>query len=216
MTARKIAYYTGFTPNTWKIDILFHELGIKPDSTTNIDIFKGEQFKPEFLKVSPNNKIPAVLITKEEKKELPIFETGAIMLYFADEQKKLIPQDEFGRYETLKWLFWQVAGFGPMLGQANHFNSFAKEKVPYAIERYTKEGERLLKVLDTQLETNTYIAGEEHTIADIATWPWVLSAAHFGKFDLSVYKNILRWQALLEKRESYISVTDEIKKKFPK
>eukprot|EP01080_Neovahlkampfia_damariscottae_P010691 gene10691-3312_t len=214
MTQRKIDYYTNFTPNTWKIDILFEELGIKPDTVKEINIFKDEQFQPEFLKISPNNKIPAVLVTEGEK-EFPIFETGAILMYFAEKEKKLIPKDDFGRYETIKWLIWQVAGFGPMLGQANHFNSFAKEKIPYAMDRYTKEGERLLKVLDTQLEGKKYVIGDEHTIADISIWPWLITAPIFAKLDISKYENILRWRKTLEEKSSYKNILEQVEKRFP-
>eukprot|EP01080_Neovahlkampfia_damariscottae_P012861 gene12861-7206_t len=212
--SRKIDLYTSFTPNTWKIDILFEELGIKPDTVNQVNIFNGEQFKPEFLKISPNNKVPAVVVTEGDK-ELVLFETAAIMMYFAEKEKKLIPQDDFGKYETLKWLIWQVAGFGPMLGQANHFNSFAKEKIPYAIERYTKEGERLLKVLDTQLEGKKYVIGDEYTIADISIWPWLVGAIKFGKFDVSKYNNIVKWQNSLEERSVYKNILDKLEKKFP-
>jgi GSH-dependent disulfide-bond oxidoreductase len=212
MTDRTIHLFTNFTPNTWKLDLLFDELGIKVDKVTNIDIFKGEQFEPEFLKISPNNKIPAVLV-KENDKEIPIFESGAIMLYFAEKEKKLLGSTEIDRIEALKWLFWQVGGFGPMLGQANHFVKFTKEKHPYSIERYTKEGERLFKVLDTQLEGKKYVIGDELTIADLAIWPWVLSVK-WNEIDISKFENVKKWKSTLEERDSFKSVLDKIKEKF--
>jgi GSH-dependent disulfide-bond oxidoreductase len=185
-----VYYWT--TPNGHKIIILLEELGI-PYKIVPINIGEGEQFSPEFLSVSPNNKIPAIVDSDPTGggKPLSIFESGAILLYLADKTKRFIPQDLHGRYKTLEWLFWQMGGLGPMSGQNNHFKNQAKENVPYAIERYLKETTRLYTVLDKQLAKNPFIAGE-YSIADIACYPWIVPHEAQGQ-NLEEFKNLQRW-----------------------
>jgi len=181
---KEIDFYYWPTPNGWKIEILLAELGIK-HKIIPIDITKGDQFKPEFLKISPNNKIPAIVDPNQfdhEGKPLSVFESGAILIYFAQKTGKLLPDaktDPAGNAEVHQWLMWQMAGLGPMFGQHNHFFKYAPEKIPYAIERYRNESIRLLRVLDTQIaKTGEYVSKSGYSIADIAIFGWVLSL-HF-------------------------------------
>jgi len=175
----KIQLLSLATPNGIKIAAALEELGLAYEAHT-INISKDEQFTPDFLAVSPNNKIPAIVDPDGPNGEpIALFESGVILQYLADKTGKLIPTDKKQKWETLQWLTWQVAGLGPMFGQLGHFTRFAKEKIPYAIERYETESKRLLKVLAKQLEGHDYVVGNEYTIADIAIWPWVLG---LGKF----------------------------------
>lgn len=168
-----IDLYYWTTPNGHKITIFLEEAGL-PYKLIPVNIGEGDQFKPDYLKISPNNKIPALVDHKpaDDSQSLAIFESGAILLYLADKAKQFIPSDLHGRYETLQWLFWQVGGLGPMAGQNHHFTQYAAEKIPYAIERYVKETARLYAVLNKQLRDKNYIAGE-YSIADMACYPWV-------------------------------------------
>lgn len=165
--------YTYTTPNGRKVSIMLEELGIEYD-TQVVNISKGEQFEPEFLAVSPNNKIPAIV--DDEASNLAVFESGAILTYLAEKYGKFLPASGEARYKTLEWLNWQVGGVGPMFGQLGYFGVFAKEKIPHAIERYTSEAERLLAVMDKRLTDNAYLAGAEYSIADMAVYPWVANA----------------------------------------
>lgn len=164
-----ITLHTWSTPNGFKASIALEELGL-PYRVRPVDISKDEQFNPDFLKISPNNKIPAIV---DEDNGLSVFETGAILVYLAEKTGKLLPATGPERYKVLEWLNWQMGGLGPMLGQLGHFAVFAKDKIPYAIDRYTNEAKRLLKVLDTQLSKNDYVAGKDYSIADIAIFPWI-------------------------------------------
>lgn len=181
--------YTLGTPNGHKISICLEELGI-PYNVKKIDISKGEQFTPEFLKINPNGKIPAIVDDGQ-----PLFESVAILIYLAEKYGKFLPKDPVGRYQTLQWAVFQAAGVGPMFGQFGHFTKYAPEKVPYAIERYSKETNRLMGVMDGQLGRHRYLAGEEYTIADIATWPWVRSyMTGYGQtIDWAKFPNLKRW-----------------------
>jgi len=184
-------YYWG-TPNGLKIKLFLEEAGL-PYRIIPVDIGKGEQFRPEFLKIAPNNRIPAIVDHEPKGGGAPIalFESGAILLYMAEKIGRFIPTDIRGRALTLQWLFWQVAGLGPMAGQNGHFSHYAPEKLPYAIERYVKETNRLYGVLDRQLAGGEYIAGD-YSIADIACYPWIVSHARHGQ-NLDDFPALKRW-----------------------
>ena len=169
-----IQFYTYTTPNGRKVSIMLEELGI-PYQVNVVNISNGEQFEPEFLKVSPNNKIPAIV--DEEADGLAVFESGAILTYLAEKYGQFLPASgEEARYKTLEWLHWQIGGVGPMFGQLGYFTVYAKEKIPQAIARYTSEAERLLAVMDRRLTDNAYLAGEAYSIADMAANPWLVNA----------------------------------------
>jgi GSH-dependent disulfide-bond oxidoreductase len=163
------------TPNGHKITMFLEESGLSY-RIVPIDISKGEQFKPEFLAFSPNNRMPAIIDHSANDGEGPIgvFESGAILVYLAEKAGVLMPKDLRGRKAALEWLFWQVGGLGPMAGQNHHFNRYAPEKLPYAIERYVKETNRLYGVLDRRLAVGPYLAGPTYSIADIASYPWIV------------------------------------------
>lgn len=169
-----IELYSWGTPNGHKITIFLEEAGL-PYRLHPINIGKGEQFAPDFLKISPNNRIPAMVDTEpaDGQGPLSVFESGAILTYLADKTGKFLPRDVRGRMAVMEWLFWQVGGLGPMAGQNGHFNHYAPEKVPYAIERYTRETTRLYGVLNKQLQGRDYIAGD-YSIADMASYPWIV------------------------------------------
>ena len=181
------------TPNGHKITLFLEEAQI-PYQIHRVDIGKGEQFAPEFLKISPNNRMPAMVDDQPADGGAPIsvFESGAILLYLAEKTGQFLPSDVRGRQVALEWLFWQMGGFGPMLGQNHHFSQYAPEKIPYAIERYQKESKRLYGVLNKQLEGRDFIAGS-YSIADMACYPWSL---YFERqsVDLAEFPNILAWQ----------------------
>jgi GST-like protein len=164
-----IELYTWTTPNGRKPAIMLEECGLEY-SVHPVNIRDGEQFKPEFVKICPNSKIPAMV---DGDAGVSIFESGAILVYLAEKTGKLLPAKNPGRAKVLEWLFWQMANPGPMLGQANHFLNAAPEKIPYAIDRYVNESARLIKVLDNQLAQTEYMAGD-YSIADIATYPWLV------------------------------------------
>ncbi len=168
-----IDFYFWTTPNGYKVLMFLEETGI-PYRTVPVNISKGEQFEPEFLQISPNNKMPAIIDNSPAEPGLPIslFESGAILLYLAEKAGRFQPKDTAGRAEVLQWLFWQMAGLGPMLGQNLHFGQYAPEKIPYAIDRYANETGRLFKVLDKRLKDREFIA-DDYSIADMASYPWV-------------------------------------------
>lgn len=184
-------YYWG-TPNGLKIKLFLEEAQL-PYRIVPVDIGKGQQFDPAFLKIAPNNRIPAIVDNEPAGGGAPIslFESGAILLYLAEKTGRFIPADIRGRALTLQWLFWQVAGLGPMAGQNGHFAHYAPEKIPYAIERYTKETNRLYGVLNRQLEGREYIAGD-YSIADMACYPWIVSHERHGQ-NLGDFPDLKRW-----------------------
>ena len=190
-------YWT--TPNGHKITIFLEETGLKY-TIKPINIGKGEQFAPEFLKISPNNRIPAIIDNQPADGGPPIsvFESGAILEYLADKTGKFLPRDARRRAEVMQWLFWQMGGLGPMLGQAHHFRGYSAEKLTYAIERYTKEAERLYGVLDERLAGREYITGE-YSIADMACYPWIVPHERQGQ-NLDDFANIKRWYQTMENR----------------
>ncbi|RKQ73915.1 glutathione S-transferase family protein [Oceanibaculum indicum] len=187
-----IELYTWGTPNGRKVSIMLEEVGL-PYNTHSVNISKDEQFAPDFLKVSPNNKIPAIVDPDGPGgKPISLFESGAILFYLAEKTGKLLPADPAARYEAMVWLMFQMAGVGPMFGQAHHFRRFAKEQVPYAIDRYTNETHRIYGVMDKRLGEVPYLAGQEYTIADVATYPWV-SRWEWHGIDWANYPNLKRW-----------------------
>ena len=189
-----IDLYTWTTPNGRKASIMLEEVGI-PYEAHAVDIGKDEQFKAEFLKISPNNRIPAIV---DRDNNFSLFESGAILLYLAEKAGKLLPSDKLKRYRVIEWLMWQMGGIGPMLGQTHHFVKYNKGKAPYAEERYLKETHRLYGVLDKQLKDNEYMAGD-YSVADIATWPWI-SRYEWQTVDLNQYPNVKRWYVAIAKR----------------
>ena len=192
--------YTDHTPNGWKIELLLSELRILY-SLHRIDIGKGDQFSEEFLKISPNNKIPAILDEDgPDNKPIAVFESGAILIYLTEKyESPLFPQQPVLKYQTLCWLMFQMSGIGPYLGQVYHFTKSAPKKIPYAIERYTKEAERLYSVLNKHLGSNKYLVGDLYTIADIACFPWILSHEE-NHPSLSKHPHLMRWYQSIEKR----------------
>jgi GSH-dependent disulfide-bond oxidoreductase len=185
-----VYYWT--TPNGHKITIFLEEAGL-PYSIKPVNIGKGEQFAPEFLAISPNNRIPAIVDHEpaDGKGPLDVFESGAILQYLAEKTGKFLPADVRGRAEVMKWLFWQMGGLGPMLGQNHHFRNYSNEKLAYAIDRYTKETERLYGVLDEHLADREFIA-EDYSIADMACYPWIVLHERQGQ-NLADFPNIKRW-----------------------
>jgi GST-like protein len=187
-----IDLYTWGTPNGRKISVMLEELG-EPYNVKPINISKDEQFAPDFLKISPNNKIPALVDTDGPTGQtIALFESGAILVYLAEKYGRFLPVDPVGRLETLQWLMFQMASVGPMFGQAHHFMRFAPEKVPYAIKRYGDETRRIYGVMDKRLGESEHLAGPAYTIADIATFPWV-SRYEFHQVDLAEFPRVKAW-----------------------
>jgi GST-like protein len=187
-----IALYTWSTPNGRKASIALEELGL-PYEVHPINIGKGEQFAPDFLKISPNNRIPAIVDPEgPDGAPISLFESGAILLYLAEKTGRFWPDNPRSRYTAMQWLMWQMGNFGPMLGQAHHFRRFAPDKIPYAIERYTNEARRLYGVLDKRLSEAVHLAGDDYTMADIATFPWAARHEWHG-IDLAEFANVKRW-----------------------
>jgi GSH-dependent disulfide-bond oxidoreductase len=189
-----IDLYTWTTPNGRKASIMLEEVGL-PYTAHAVDISKDEQFKPEFLKISPNNRIPAIV---DRDNGYHLMESGAILIYLADKTGKLLPKDSDKRYRVIEWLMWQMGGPGPMLGQVHHFVKYNKGKAPYAEERYLKEAHRLYGVLDRRLAGREFVA-DEYSIADIAIWPWV-SRFEWQTIDMGQYANVKRWYLDIAKR----------------
>jgi GSH-dependent disulfide-bond oxidoreductase len=175
-----IEVYSWATPNGHKVHVMLEECGLAYRAIP-VNIGAGEQFKPEFLAISPNNKIPAIVDPDGPDGEpISIFESGAILLYLAAKTGRFLPQDLRGRYRTMEWLMFQMGSVGPMLGQAHHFRLYAPEKIPYAIDRYSNEARRIYGVIDRRLRESRYIADDEYTIADIAIFPWLRSWKNQG------------------------------------
>lgn len=199
MPGDTIELYSWPTPNGRKIHIAVEEFGL-PYRAHGIDIGKGDQFTPDFLKISPNNKIPALIDPQgPDGKPISVFESGAILIYLAEKTGRLMPASGAGRYSVLQWLMFQMGGVGPMFGQANHFRTFAPAKIPYAIERYTNEVLRLSGVMDKRLAETRFLAGDDYSIADIATWPWISYAVRQG-IDVSTFQHLMRWNEEIASR----------------
>lgn len=188
-----IDLYYWTTPNGHKISLFLEEAGLRYD-VHPINISQGEQFQPHFLKIAPNNRIPAIVDHEpaDGGEPLSLFESGAILLYLAEKTGKFLPKDLRGRQVALQWLFWQMGGLGPMAGQNHHFSQFAPEKIPYAIKRYIDETARLYGVLDKQLANNEFVAGNEYSIADMAIYPWIVSHKWQSQ-NLEDFPNVQRW-----------------------
>ena len=188
------------TPNGHKITLFLEEAGLDY-SIKPVDIGKGDQFKPEFLAFSPNNKMPAIIDhdPADGGKPISVFESGAILLYLADKTGKFIPRDPRGRVQALEWLFWQMGGLGPMTGQYGHFHVYAPEDIAYAKDRYRNEALRLLGVLDRRLQDREFIAGDEYGIADMASYPWINPYAK-APLDLELFANVRRWHTAIATR----------------
>jgi len=187
-----ISVYSWATPNGHKVHIMLEECGL-PYRTFAVDIGAGDQFKPEFLAISPNNKIPAIVDPDGPAgKPISLFESGAILLYLAAKTGRFLPEDVAARYEVLQWLMFQMGGVGPMLGQAHHFRLYAPDKIPYAIDRYTNEARRLYGVMDKRIAKCRYIGGAEYTIADMAIFPWLRSWKNQG-IDWNDFPHLKGW-----------------------
>ena len=187
-----IELYSWPTPNGHKIHIMLEETGL-PYRVHPIDIGAGDQFKPDFLKISPNNKMPAMIDSDgPDGKPMSLFESGAMLLYLASKSGKFLPEDLRERWSTLQWLMFQMGGVGPMLGQAHHFLVYAPEKIPYAMQRYSKEANRLYGVMDRRLAESKFIACDEYTIADMAIMPWLRSYKNQG-VEMEEYPQVKRW-----------------------
>lgn len=189
-----IDFYTWSTPNGRKVSIMLEEIGV-PYETHAIDITKDEQFAPEFLAISPNNRIPAIV---DRDNGLSLFESGAILQYLAQKTGKFWPAEGEAHWRTTEWLMWQMGGLGPMLGQVHHFVKFNPGKAPYAEERYAKEARRLYGVLDKRLAEVPFVAGD-YSIADMSIWPWI-SRFEWQEIDLSQFPNVSRWYVEIANR----------------
>ena len=188
------------TPNGHKVTLFLEEAGL-PYTIRRVDIGKGEQFASEFLAISPNNKMPAIVDRDPPGGGAPlsVFESGAILFYLARKTGKFMATDPRGTVTCLEWLFWQMGGLGPMTGQYGHFTVYASEKIPYAIERYTREARRLLGVLDKRLHGREYICGNEYSIADMACYPWI-DPYEKAPLDLTAYAEVRRWRETIRAR----------------
>jgi GST-like protein len=202
-TTKPIELYYWPTPNGWKITIMLEELGV-PYEVRFVNIGKGEQFDPAFLRIAPNNRMPAIIDPDgPDGKPISIFESGAILQYLGRKFGRFYPQDERTRVEVEQWLFWQVGGLGPMAGQAHHFRQYAPEKLPYAVDRYTNECNRLYGVMNKRLADREFLAGE-YSIADMASYPWVRPYRNQGQ-DLEEFPNLKRWFEAISARPAVVA-----------
>jgi GSH-dependent disulfide-bond oxidoreductase len=194
-----IDLYTWPTPNGHKIHIMLEECKLAY-AVHAVDIGAGDQFKPDFLKISPNNKVPAIVDHDGPGgKPYSVFESGAILIYLGSKTGKFLGKNDKAKFDTLQWLMFQMGGVGPMLGQTHHFRMYAPEKIEYAINRYTNETKRLYGVINKRLENNPFIAGKEYTVADMATWPWIRSWQNQGQ-QLSDFPALHEWFTKIEVR----------------
>jgi GSH-dependent disulfide-bond oxidoreductase len=192
------------TPNGHKITMFLEETGLAY-RIVPVNIGTGAQFEPGFLAIAPNNRMPAIIDTEPDGggRSVSVFESGAILLYLAEKSAQLLPAELHARYEVIQWLFWQMAGLGPMAGQNHHFARYAPERLPYAITRYVNETNRLYGVLDTRLAGRTFIAGEHYSIADIACYPWIVPHEAQGQ-DLAQFPHLKRWFARVGERPATV------------
>lgn len=195
-----IELFTAPTPNGWKISVMLEECNL-PYKVRWVNIGKGDQFKPEFLAISPNNRIPAIVdhAPADGGEAISVFETGAILVYLAEKCGQFFPSDVRGRKAALEWVFWQVGGLGPMLGQHGHFKLYAPERISYATDRYRNETIRLYGVLDRQLAKNEHVTGPDYTIADMACFPWV-QTYKAQEIDLDNFPHLRRWYDVMKQR----------------
>ncbi|WP_315788837.1 glutathione binding-like protein [Fischerella sp. JS2] len=199
-----IELYYWTTPNGHKITMFLEEVEL-PYTIIPVNIGAGEQFKPEFLKISPNNRIPAIIDREpvDGGEPISVFESGAILLYLAEKTGKLMPNNVRDRVEVLQWLFWQMGGLGPMAGQNHHFSQYAPEKIPYAINRYVNETARLYAVLNKRLSDRCFVAGENYSIADIAAYPWIVPYERQGQ-KLEDFPHLKRWFETIQARPATV------------
>jgi GST-like protein len=194
-----IEVYSWPTPNGHKVHIMLEECAL-PYEAIPVNIGTGDQFKPDFLAISPNNKIPAITDPQgPDGKPISLFESGAILVYLAGKTGKLLPKGDREKYEVLQWLMFQMGGVGPMLGQNHHFRQYAPDKLPYAIDRYTNEARRLYGVIDRRLAASSWLGGQDYSIADIATWPWLRNWKNQG-IELAEYPHLKAWFEKIESR----------------
>ncbi len=194
-----IDFYTWSTPNGIKISIMLEEIGL-PYKIIPVNIGAGDQFKPEFLRISPNNRIPAIVDHEgPDRSPYSVFESGAILMYLAEKSGMLMAPDTAGRYDVIQWLMFQMGNVGPMLGQVHHFRTYAPDKIPYAIDRYTNEAQRLYGVIDSRLAEVPYLAGSDYSVADIATFPWLRSYERQG-LDLNDFPHLKHWLERIAER----------------
>ncbi len=195
-----IELFTAPTPNGWKISIMLEECGL-PYDVRWVNLAKGEQFQPEFLAISPNNRIPAIIDHAPEDggEPISIFETGTILFYLAEKTGKFLPKEPRGRKAVMEWLFWQVGGLGPMLGQHGHFKLYAPERIAYATDRYRNEALRLYGVLDRQLAVFSHVAGNDYSIADMACFPWI-QTWKAQEIPLAEYPALSAWYSRMKER----------------
>lgn len=210
-----IDLYYWTTPNGHKVSLFLEEAGL-PYKVHPINIGQGDQFKPDFLKIAPNNRIPAIVDQSPTDGGAPIslFESGAILLYLAEKTGQFIPKDLRGRQETLQWLFWQMGGLGPMAGQNHHFSQFAPEKIPYAIKRYVDETARLYGVLDRRLADRPFVAGAHYSIADMAIYPWIVSHKWQSQ-RLEDFPHVQRWFNSIKERPATVRAYELVQKVNP-
>ena len=201
-----IDFYYWPTPNGWKVAILLEELG-DPYTMKPVNIGKGDQFKPEFIAISPNNRMPAIVDHDVEGDPVTVFESGAIMFYLARKTGRFMATDPRLEKETLEWLFWQTGNQGPMAGQLSHFVNYAPGDHPYALERYRNEYDRCLGVLERRLEGRDWIVGEDYSIADMICWPWVLIAKPLSA-SLDDFPNVRRWRQAVKERPAVQRAVD--------
>ena len=206
-----IDLYYWTTPNGHKITIFLEETGL-PYRIVPVNISRGDQFKPEFLRISPNNRIQAIVDDAPAVggRLVSVFESGAILQYLAEKTGKFLPKDLHGRVEVIQWLFWQMGGLGPMAGQNHHFNQYAPQKIPYAIERYVNETNRLYSVLDKRLADREFVAGD-YSIADMASYPWVVPYERQGQ-KLDDFPNLKRWFETIRARPAVVRAYELAKK----
>lgn len=205
------------TPNGHKVTLFLEEAGL-PYEIKPVNIGKGDQFQPAFLAISPNNRMPAIVDTApaDGGEPLSVFESGAILQYLAEKTGRFLPADTRERFKVLQWLFWQVGGLGPMLGQNHHFNRYAPEKIPYAINRYANETRRLYGVLDKQLDGRAFIAGKDYTIADMACYPWIVPHEAQG-MSLDEFPHLKAWFQAIHARpatKKAYEIGESIKDRF--
>jgi GST-like protein len=210
-----IDFYYWPTPNGWKVAIMLEECGLAY-RVVPVNIGKGEQFRPEFLKISPNHRMPAIVDHDAPGGPISVFESGAILFYLAKKTGRFMPQDERGQIELLQWLFWQVGNQGPMAGQLSHFVNYAPGEHPYARRRYSDEYDRCLGVLERRLEGRAFIL-DEYSIADMISWPWVLIAKPLGQ-SLEPFPNVARWRQRIKERSAVragVDLCKELRRSAP-
>lgn len=213
-----IDLYYWTTPNGHKITLFLEESGL-PYRILPINIGKGEQFQPDFLRIAPNNRIPAIVDTAptDGGEPIPLFESGAILLYLAEKTGRFLSPDPRVRLDTLQWLFWQMGGLGPMAGQNHHFGVYAPETIPYAIDRYVKETGRLYAVLNKRLADRPFIAGDDYSIADMACYPWIVPYER-QRQNLADFPHLARWFEAIRQRPATVrayALADQINKPAP-